>query len=254
VPRPPPNSNKQRGHGWPDFSVAPRDVAEQGRTIHFMPLDRRNRHAIAARFESYRQRIYIAAKLASDPVYAATADVRGSSRLPLFDIGCGIGLLAHYLQRCGRLESYTGFDHDARKIEAGKLALARGQLGHKVQLRCGDAVTGHAGSGDVAMLDVLHYLPRERQPTLLKAAAALLAPAGVLVLRNVIREPNWRFRLTVWEEHLLKITGWIPGGAQHYPTAEEIRAPLEQAGLKVTMRPLRGRTPFNSFLLVARRA
>jgi 2-polyprenyl-3-methyl-5-hydroxy-6-metoxy-1,4-benzoquinol methylase len=200
-------------------------------------------------------RAFVAVKLACDPVYQATAQARGASTLPLIDIGCGIGLLAHYLHGLGRLHGYRGYDHDARKIQTAHAAVARGGFaGHDVHLECGDAVLRNQSRGDVALLDVLHYLPRQRQPELLSAAAAMVAENGVLVLRNVVREPNWRFRLTVWEEHLLEKSGWIPGGAQHYPDADEIRAPLERAGLKVNMRPLRGRTPYNSFLLVARPA
>jgi hypothetical protein len=48
------------------------------------------------------------------------------------------------------------------------------------------------------------------------------------------------------------VSGWIPGGAQHYPTADELRAPLENAGLDVRVEPLRGSTPFNSYLIVGR--
>jgi len=68
----------------------------------------------------------------------------------------------------------------------------------------------------------------------------------------VLREANWRFHATRVEEFFLRASGWIPGGAQHYPSADEVRAPLEQEGLEVRIEPLRGRTPFNSYLVVAR--
>jgi hypothetical protein len=42
-------------------------------------------------------------------------------------------------------------------------------------------------------------------------------------------------------------------GADHYPSAQEVTAPLERAGLVTTLTPLWGRTPFNSYLIVARR-
>jgi 2-polyprenyl-3-methyl-5-hydroxy-6-metoxy-1,4-benzoquinol methylase len=229
-----------------------RGTAISAITLDPTVLDRQSRRSIRDRFFTRRMRAFIAVKLACDPVYQAAAEARGASTLPLIDIGCGIGLLAHYLHGVGRLHGYFGFDHDARKVDTGNAAIARGGLGSNVRLACGDAVARDGRRGDVALLDVLHYLPRERQPELLGAAAAMVADDGVLVLRNVVREPNWRFRLTVWEEHLLEKSGWIPGGAQHYPDEGEIREPLEQAGLKVTMRPLRGRTPYNSFLLVAR--
>ena len=47
---------------------------------------------------------------------------------------------------------------------------------------------------------------------------------------------------------------WMPRGALHYPALEELRAPLAEAGLTVEVTPLWGGTPFNSYLVVARRA
>jgi 2-polyprenyl-3-methyl-5-hydroxy-6-metoxy-1,4-benzoquinol methylase len=195
----------------------------------------------------------VAFKLLMDPVYAAAAEQLDSSELPLIDIGCGMSLLAHYLHDRDQLPRYLGFDHDRRKIEAGKAAASRGGLPERLELHCRGAATLKGVRGNVALLDVLHYLPREQQALVLQVAADRVAPGGQLIMRNVVREPNWRFHATVMEEHVLRATGWMRVGAQYYPTAAEIRAPLEAAGLIVHMRPLRGRTPFNSFLITARR-
>jgi 2-polyprenyl-3-methyl-5-hydroxy-6-metoxy-1,4-benzoquinol methylase len=215
-------------------------------------LDRRTRHAIARRFGNTR--FYVRSKLASDPVYAAVAQRVAARPLPLLDIGCGIGLLAHYLHACGALHRYLGLDHDARKIALGSAAARHGGLDGQVELRAADAASLQPLRGHVALLDVLHYLPAERQGPLLAHAARHLAPDGWLIVRNVLREPNWRFHATRVEEFFLRTSGWIPGGAQHYPSAAELRAPLEQAGLEVDILSLRGRTPFNSYLLLARHA
>jgi 2-polyprenyl-3-methyl-5-hydroxy-6-metoxy-1,4-benzoquinol methylase len=214
-------------------------------------LDAATRRAIAGRYDRPGQRYYVRGKLAIDPVYGATAQLVAEQRLPLLDIGCGIGLLAHYLHACRLLERYLGLDHDARKIDAGNAAAKQAGLDGQIQLRAADAATLQPVRGHVTMLDILHYLPRDRQPQLLRHAARHLAPNGRLILRNVIREPNWRFHATRVEEYFLRVSGWIPGGAQHYPSAEEIRTPLEEAGLRVSFRPLRGRTPYNSYLVVA---
>ena len=68
----------------------------------------------------------------------------------------------------------------------------------------------------------------------------------------MLREPNWCFRATWIEEYFLRVSGWIPGGAQHYPTADKLCAPLENAGLDERIEPLRGHTPVNSYLIVTR--
>ncbi len=215
-------------------------------------MDRRSRHRIAHLYESRLQRGYVLGKLAGDPVYAATAALVAGTALPLLDIGCGIGLLGLYLHALGHAQPYLGLDHDPRKIAAGQQAVQRAGLDALISLRHADVAASPPMHGHVTLLDVLHYLPAARQPALLWEAARHLAPDGCLVIRNVLREPNWRFHATRVEEFFLRTSGWIPGGAQHYPSASEVRAPLEDAGLEVRIEPLRGCTPFNSYLIVAR--
>lgn len=215
--------------------------------------DRGTRRRIASRFSRYGDRIYIHGKLATDPVYAATAAAIAGRPLPLLDIGCGLGLLGHYLHDCGALEGYLGLDHDGLKIEHGQAAVDHAGLGTHIALCEGDATSPQAMRGHVAMLDVLHYLPRDRQAALLGYAVDHLADGGVLILRNVIRDGSWRYRATVWEERFIEAVGWIPGGAQYFPTEDDIRTVLEPRGVRVDFRPLFGRTPYNSYLMVASR-
>lgn len=215
-------------------------------------LDYSARKSLAAHYAHRGHRWHVRWKLANDPVYAATADLLGGSTLPLLDIGCGIGLLGQYLYASGARTSYAGIDHDPRKIDTALAAARHAGAEASMQLACTDAAALPPVLGNVALLDVLHYLSAERQLSLLQTAARHLAPCGVLVIRNVLREPNWHFHATRVEEFFLRRSGWIPGGAQHYPSAGELRVALENAGLNVGISPLRGRTPYNSYLLVAR--
>lgn len=214
--------------------------------------NRAMRKAIASHYGNAGHRLHARWKLAYDPAYAATAKLLGQSSLPLLDIGCGIGLLGRYLHAVGARAPYVGVDRDARKIDAAQAANEQAGDGNPVQLHCVDAAALPPIHGNVALLDVLHYLDAGQQRSLLQTAVTHLAQDGILVIRNVLREPNWRFHATRLEEFFLCASGWIPGGAQHYPTADELRTPLENAGLDVSISPLRGRTPYNSYLVVAR--
>ena len=215
-------------------------------------LDPAAREAIAAHYARRRHRSYARWKLARDPAYAATAALLKDSALPLLDVGCGIGLLGHYLHASGARVSYKGVDHDPFKIDTAMAAARRAGLEHELQLQCADATILPPTCGHVVLLDILHYMSSARQQALLKTITSHLAPGGLLVIRNVLSEPNWRFHATRLEEFFLWIIGWIPGGVQHYPHAGELREPLEKAGLVVHIAPLRGHTPYNSYLLVAR--
>jgi hypothetical protein len=109
-------------------------------------------------------------------------------------------------------------------------------------------------SGDVALIDVLHYLPEGLQLQALTNAASRVAPGGTLVIRNVLRDASWRFRVTVAEERFLALLGWMRFATAHFPRREDIESPLAALGFDVRVEPLWGGTPFNSYLIVARRA
>ena len=117
--------------------------------------------AIAAKFESRRLRMYARAKVAADPVYAAALEQLRGSALPLLDIGCGIGLLAFYLRESGLENPIIGIDTDAEKIRAGAAVAASHY--RDVKLLCRDAREPAAFSGNVTLLDVVHYLTDSEQ-------------------------------------------------------------------------------------------
>jgi 2-polyprenyl-3-methyl-5-hydroxy-6-metoxy-1,4-benzoquinol methylase len=205
---------------------------------------------IAARYRRPWHRDYARAKLRMDPVYATAAFTLGDSELPLLDIGCGLGLLGCHLRESGFRGSYLGLDFDRNKITA-----AREIVPHYDRFVFDDsrAQSLPEFSGHVALVDVLHYLEREEQQTLLRESVARVAPGACLIVRSVLRDRGWRFRVTVIEERVIHAMRWMRSPARHFPLREEIEQPLRDAGLVVDVRPLWGNTPFNSFVLVATR-
>ena len=205
---------------------------------------------IAQHFRRPWHRDYARAKLRMDPVYGAAAAALVDSTLPVLDIGCGLGLLGCYLRERGFRGDYLGLDFDTGKIAAAREAA---QAYERLAFDDGRAQALPPFSGHVALLDVLHYLERDEQQALLRAAAARVAPGAYLVVRSVLRDRGWRFRATVIEEFLLHATRWMRTPARHYPLRDEIERPLKMAGLDAEARPLWGNTPFNSFVVLARR-
>lgn len=206
---------------------------------------------IAARYRRHHHRSYARGKLRWDPVFAAVAPLVVTSPRPLLDIGCGLGLLGQYLRERGFRAPYFGLDLDAAKIEEARAA-ARGD-GLDIDFVAGSAEALPEFCGDVALFDVLHYMPADAQQRVLAEIGARVPPGGLLLIRNVLRESSWRFRVTIAEEYLARRIGWMQCPAGHFPEREEIEAPLRRMGFATRVTPLWGRTPFNSYFFVARR-
>lgn len=206
---------------------------------------------IAARYRLQQHRSYARGKLRWDPVFPMAAPLLADSPRALLDIGCGLGLLGQYLRECGFRARYCGVDLDAKKIAEAQAAAARDELA--LEFATGAAASLPAFQGDVALFDVLHYLPAAGQQRLLIDAAERVSPGGLMVIRNVLREPSWRFRVTIAQERFARALGWMRYPVTHYPEREEIEAPLRATGFATRVMPLWGRTPFNSYLFIARR-
>jgi SAM-dependent methyltransferase len=206
---------------------------------------------IAARYRLQPHRSYARGKLRWDPVFATAASLLSESRHALLDIGCGLGLLGQYLRECGRNTPYRGLDLDVRKVEAARAAASDSM---RLEFATGSASSMPAFRGDVALVDLLHYLPADLQRRAVADAAERVAADGVLMIRSVVRDRGWRFRTTLLEERFARMIGWMRYPTGHFPRREEIEAQLHAIGFTTRVTPLWGRTPFNSYLFVARRA
>lgn len=212
------------------------------------PSLRQLRRRIAARFSGRGVRGYVRGKLWLDPLYAAAAAQLGGSSLPLLDLGCGLGLLGHWLAGHGQRAPYLGVDSDVEKI-----ALAQAAAQAHMRFLAQDATAPPEFAGNVALMDLLVYLDRPGQQAALAAAAARVAPGGVLLARTGVADGSWRHRCSSLAEKLLARSGWMPMAGRGFPTAAELDAPLRAAGLTVRLEPCWGRTPYNNHLVVATR-
>lgn len=217
-----------------------------------MPLPKR---AIAASFlpDQYRY-WYSLSKLAMDPLYEAMPGAFDDEREPLLDLGCGIGLLLHCLRAGGCKLPYVGVDTDAVKIDAARDASARGGLEDADFQVCDLSVQFPKHHGSVALLDVLQYLPPQAQGTLLAQAAQCVSKQGKLVIRTGLADGTWRSAMTRATDRFGHRVGWMKTSFKAQPSAQELRDVLQRHGLHAEFKPLWGRTPFNNWLVIARRS
>jgi 2-polyprenyl-3-methyl-5-hydroxy-6-metoxy-1,4-benzoquinol methylase len=206
---------------------------------------------VASQFRELWLRCYVRSKLRRDPIYAAAYELLRSSDAPILDVGCGVGLLAFYLRERGFRPSILGLDVDQRKTERGKWIASRYA---DLDLRCADVRESiPAFSGNVAMFDMLHYLPPLEQIELLSRLTESVAPGELLIIRQCPRDNSARFWMTWIMEKLGQAITWNLDTAISFPSRERIAGAFHESQFERDSWPLWGRLPFNNQLFVFRR-
>jgi uncharacterized protein (DUF2062 family) len=193
-------------------------------------------------------RVYVTLKLWTDPV------LQNVAALPfdfgkVLDAGCGRGQLGLWLLELGKARSLQGFDSDERKVEVARHA-AQG----KAEFERGDLRAVTVSDADTLLLvDVLHYLPREDQRSLLRRVALELPVASRILIRDIDADAGLRSWFTELCEGIGKFLGMNRAGALSYRSSAEVAAELEALGLVVSVRSASQGTPFANVLIVAER-
>jgi 2-polyprenyl-3-methyl-5-hydroxy-6-metoxy-1,4-benzoquinol methylase len=194
-------------------------------------------------------RMYVAAKLNTDPLTRLLAELPGHFGRVL-DAAAGRGQFGLFLWELGRASELFGFDSDARKIGAAKLA-ASGDAHFETQ----DLLEFREREVDTLLLiDVLHYLTLAEQDALLRRAAGCVT-RGRIVIRELDASNAARSSVTRGFEWLAKISGYNRGRAgRHYRPAHEIVNQLTLAGFSCEVLGASEGTPFANVLIVAARS
>ena len=205
-------------------------------------------------------------KLRNDPVFAALLDRRVfPDRARILDLGCGRGLLAAWLLAAEQLADaevaaaltpprglhFRGIELAVHEAQRCNTALQRAH-GERVSLEGGDIRATVIDDVDVvAMLDVLHYIPRADQERLLDRIRAGLQTGGLFVTRVGNAAGGWRFGFSqIVDRIVASIRSRRPVRTWCRPLAEW-RSALESRGFSVETLPMGG-SSFANVLLVCR--
>ena len=124
----------------------------------------------------------------------------------ILDIGCGFGLFAAYFGQTQPARRIVGVDPNARRIAMAKRVCAG--LGLENEFVAGDArsvpLAGRFAGAYV--LDVMHHIPADDQLPMLERLRDLLAPRGVLVLKDITTEPHLQLKFTELMDRVM--VGW----------------------------------------------
>jgi predicted exporter/SAM-dependent methyltransferase len=137
-------------------------------------------------------------KMKTDPLFAA---VEGAvpPRGQILDLGCGYGIVAHWLTLFAPERGVLGVDFDADKI---RVAQTTTRANARVTFEWRDILEWpeYPACDCVLLCDVLHYFPRELKAQVLRKVFQALRPGGCLIVRDACAEETSRHGIVAWSE------------------------------------------------------
>ena len=172
-------------------------------------------------------RLHVRVRWRSCPITQVAAAVPVSGRV--LEVGCGHGLVTNYLADSSPERQVTGVDIDPRKIAAAEASLRPGDTTRFAVVTPGDLPGGPFDA--VVIVDVLYLLDGPARDALLVAAVERLAPAGVLVVKEVADTPRWKARIAAAQERLSTgVLGITAGSHQGFDAPAVLADRLRRAG------------------------
>ncbi len=200
------------------------------------------------------ERLHLLGRARSFPLDALCNEVPPAGRV--LEVGCGHGLVAATLALETQEREVVGFDIDPDKIRDAEVIAARVRAeGGRLEVTVGDGAELPAGPWDaIVIVDVIYLLAPERQEALLASCAALLAPGGVLLVKDNDDRPRLKYAFARFEEVVAtKVVRITAGSDLHWRSSSEWAALMERFGLKATARRIDRRYPYPHVLIIGRR-
>jgi SAM-dependent methyltransferase len=208
----------------------------------FTPVPAAGRAALALFSDApLSTRLHVQARWRTCPLAEVAARV--PTRGEVLDIGCGHGLFAAYLALDAKSRRVVGVELDERKLADASTVVDRvHERGGSLALVVAPGGAVPDGPWDaIIIVDVLYLLPAVAQRDLVERAAARLAPAARLLVKEMAPVPEWKARWNRAQETLaVKVVGFTASESTGFTFVppDEIRGWLAACGLDVAEVPL----------------
>jgi SAM-dependent methyltransferase len=131
----------------------------------------------------------------------------------VLDLGSGHGLLAFALSLGSHEREIIGIDHDPDRVRLARAAALGLPVGSRPSFEVGDfkEKLWSFPSGSlvgIAMIDVLHYFDPASQQFLVSQAMRVLAPGGILAVREIDSDDGIRAAANRFYERLARGVGF----------------------------------------------
>jgi 2-polyprenyl-3-methyl-5-hydroxy-6-metoxy-1,4-benzoquinol methylase len=167
----------------------------------------------------------------------------------VLDIGCGFGLFSLYYAATAPGRFVRGVDFNGRRVAMARRAAARLGLGN-VSYEQGDArdFKGDSEVNAAYMLDIVHHVPPESVPPLLRQLHRAVAPGGMLLVKDVDSRPAAK-RWFTWALD----KAMDPSARVRYWPSDELAAAIAAAGFSVKRHLMVDVLPYPHVLYVCTR-
>jgi 2-polyprenyl-3-methyl-5-hydroxy-6-metoxy-1,4-benzoquinol methylase len=167
----------------------------------------------------------------------------------VLDIGCGFGLFSLYYASTGPGRLVRGIDLNPRRIGMARRAATRLGLENVVYEEL-DArhFKGDSPVSAAYMLDIVHHLPNDEVPSLLRELHRAIAPGGLLMVKDVDTRPAPKRWFTWALDKLMN-----PRAPVRYWSSEELTGALGDVGFTVRHHLMVDVLPYPHILYVCTR-
>ncbi|MBK7997955.1 MAG: MMPL family transporter [Verrucomicrobia bacterium] len=167
-------------------------------------------------------------KMKMDPMFPAL-DALVPRHGFILDLGCGYGVVTHWLAAYTDTRTFLGIDYDEEKI---RVAQRSAHEHRRIRFEAGDILNRELPACDaVLLLDVLHYWQPEKQQQILNRVRQTLRPGGRLILRDAARaESDGHRQIDFWERIATRTGHNKTVEGLHFLTLEELEGMLKAAG------------------------
>jgi 2-polyprenyl-3-methyl-5-hydroxy-6-metoxy-1,4-benzoquinol methylase len=167
----------------------------------------------------------------------------------VLDIGCGFGLFSLYYASTGPGRLVRGIDLNPRRIGMARRAATRLGLENVVYEEL-DArhFKGDSPVSAAYMLDIVHHLPDDAVPSLLRELHRAIAPGGLLMVKDVDTRPAPKRWFTWTLDKLMN-----PRAPVRYWSSEELTGALGDVGFTVRHHLMVDVLPYPHILYVCTR-
>lgn len=163
----------------------------------------------------------------------------------IYDIGCGYGILSHFIASISENLKVIGIDLDKKRIDTcseifrdiKNLKFLRKDLREDNKISPADIIITY---------DLLHHIPFESQIELIENCIDNLKPSGKLLIKEIDNSKKFGTFFT-WILDMIM----TKGEKVYYRDLREWVEVLEKKGLNITLKEIKSFLPFPHFLLIA---